>query len=289
MECLFAINLLVQFRDYFFDKRLVCHGEDRCAIAHVITIEDNGDGDNSLNTILAPADADTTESAYMAMAQPAALVYPDPGLASRGWRLVPSANRPSLEPRTFGRGNLPFFHCEIEGTFLDDWTTALLAYLWVLFGLAAAALALAAASLALGPIGWVIWIAIALFILLAILFGASSLDEDEAGSARGGPIGDALPSPTGPVITDSGGNAVSVGDFVAMFGRHVCDTGHNPDCWNELHPLKAITKILQSEYESVPEGGGDILDKYCVALRDFLDETGALKQSLTCLEHPRVG
>jgi len=33
-----------------------------------------------------------------------------------------------------------------------------------------------------------------------------------------------------------------------LMGNHVCDTGHwndigNPGCWNEIHPVVAITKL----------------------------------------------
>jgi hypothetical protein len=298
--CLTAINLLHQVREYFFDRRLICLGPDRCAMAQVVTIEDNGDGDKSMNTVLAPADFDTSETDYRTFAQAATLVYDDPGLAARGWELDPKANR-SLSPQTYGHGELPFFHCEIEGSKLDDWTTALIAYLWVLFAFAAAAFVLASVITALGPIAWILWVAIALLILLASLFGLSLGDED-TGSAPAGPLGDATPTPGGPIITDSGGNSVSVGDYVALLGRPICDSGHNPKCWDELHPVKAIARIRQSEYETVPAGAvpGGILDRYCEALRQFVTDVGVVKQGLTatdgagtpkltCLEHPRIG
>lgn len=301
MECLTAINLLHKVRSYFFDHRLICLGDDRCAIAHVITIEDNGDGDKSMNTVLAPATYDTSEPDYRAMFQPAQLVYVDPGLAVRGFSLDPTAVRESASPSSFGRGALPFFHCEVEGTKLDSWTTALIAYLWTLFALATAALVLAGIVTALGPIAWVLWIAIALLILLAALFGLS-LGDEETGSAPAGPIGDAIPGPAGPIITDDGGNAVNLGDFVALIGRPVCDTGHNPRCWDELHPVKGIAKIQESEYNLVAatHTDGDLYDRYCNALRDFVDNVGTVKQGLTatdddgkplltCLEHPAIG
>ncbi|HWH07820.1 MAG TPA: hypothetical protein VNX21_01385 [Candidatus Thermoplasmatota archaeon] len=294
-SCLAAIFLLHQVRDYFFDHRLLCLGDDACAMAHVITIEANGDGDRSLNTILAPANADTPEADYQGMFQAAELVYSDPALdadlATRGWTLVPKANRLSLNPRTFGRGELPFFHCEIEGTKLDDWTIALIAWLWGLFALGAAALAAAALATALGPIAWAIWIAVAIFVLLAAIFGLSLSDED-TGSAPAAPIGDATPDASGVIITDTGGNAINLGDFIAMLGRPIADTAHSSEgVWKELHPLKAVTKIRQSEYEQVPvtRGQNDILERYCAALRGFADETGTIRQGLTCLEHERIG
>ena len=305
VAALIAIAALYQLRTYFFDHRLICQGDDRCAMAHVITVEDDGDGDKSLNTILAPATYDTSETDYRAMGQASELVYKNtvpPLETSRGWHLDPKANRPDLWPKGYGRdGQLPFFHCEIEGTKFDDWTTALIAYLFVLLALAIAAMVAAAAATALGPIAWAIWIAVALLILLLSLFFGSLGDED-TGSAGAGPIGDATPSPTGPVITDSGGNHISGGDYVALLGRPVCDAGHNPTCWDELHPLKAIAKIQQSEYEAVPAvpAIGGILDQYCDALHGFVDAVGKVQQRLAVtdaagnpklayLEHPQVG
>jgi hypothetical protein len=292
--CLFAINLLNKVRDYFFDHRLVCLDGDRCAIARVEAIEDDADGDKALNTILAPAQRSTTESDYQTMFQAKTLVYVDPGLASRGWHLEPKDNRKGSNPATFGEGKLPFFHCEIEGTYLDDWTSALLAYFWLLEAIAIAAFALAIAALALGPIAWAIWIAIAILVFLLALLGLHFAGgSPDTGSTPAGPVGSSTPSPSGPVITDSGGNTISVGDFIALRGRHVCDTGHHDagGCWDELHPVLAVTKIPQSDYDLAPVDhvAGDIYDKYCDALQGFLGEKGQIEQGLTYLEHPRVG
>jgi len=204
---------------------------------------------------------------------------------------------------------LPLFHCEIEGTFLDTVTLAAIAYLWALFALGVAAVVLGGIFTALGPIGWVVYVAIAVLVILIILlvmllgalFGGDDTDEVEAG-----PLGDALPSPTGPIITDTGGNTVHADDFVALIGRPVCDTGHNEPCWDELHPLKAIAKIRPEEYALVPVAHtpGDIFDRYCIALRGFVDQVGRVEQELKgetpagggppaksplCLEHPRLG
>jgi hypothetical protein len=293
-SCLMAINLLTQTRNYFFDHRLVCMDGDRCALAWVQTIEADADGDRALNTVLAPANGSTSEPAYQSMFQSSTLVYPDPGLASRGWSLSPKDNRTGANPATFGSGELPFFHCEIEGTYLDDWTVALLAYFWTLFGIAAAAMALAAAATALGPVAWVIWVAVALLVILLAIFGIHMLGGDpDIGQADAGPVGDSTPGPSGPIITDAGGNSIRVGDYIALIGRHVCDTGHHDSggCWDELHPVLGVTKIPQSDYDSAPTSHtvDDIYDKYCDALHDFIDSTGTIRQSLTHLEHPKVG
>ena len=299
--CLLAINLLTKVRSYFFDFRLICLNGDRCGIAQVAAIEDNDDGDRSLNVILAPADDNTPLADYRAMYQPATLVFVDPGLAARGFSLDPFAVR---DGEGHGLGRLPFLHCEIEGTYFDDWTTALLAYLWTLVGIAAAAIALAAAATALGPIGWVIWIAVALLVLLASLFGLNFLppEHEDLGETPVGPLGDATPGPGGPVITDTGGNSIRVGDFVVVLGRHVCDTAHSPPCWDELHPVKGVTKIAEREYRSAPSthDAGDLYDQYCRALQGFVDDVGKVEQGLaptnadgspklTCLEHPAIG
>jgi len=117
--CLFAINLIHKVRDYFFDHRLVCLGDDHCAIARVVSMEDNGDGDKSLNTILAPATESTTEAEYALMFQPAALVFNDPGLASRGWNLNPKEARDPRRIRSSGRASC---RCSTARSRARSWT-----------------------------------------------------------------------------------------------------------------------------------------------------------------------
>jgi hypothetical protein len=297
--CLFAINLLHQVRDYIFDHRLICLDGDRCALARVTSLEDNGDGDKSMNTILAPANEKTPPDVYDSFFQVKELVRVDAGLATRGWHLDPHAAR---KP-PWGLG-LPLFHCEIEGTWFDEITTATLAWLWTIFALAVVALAAGAAATALGPLAWAIWIAVALLVILAILlinlFGGGDTSEVDAG-----PVGDATPSPTGPIITDIGGQTIKANDLVALIGRHVCDSGHNAPCWDELHTVTGIAKIQQRDYDAVPavHSAGDIYDQYCRALTDFVTGVGRVRQELNgggdgggdgddtvpCLEHPRIG
>jgi hypothetical protein len=298
--CLFAINLLQKVRDYFFDHRLVCLDGDRCALGQVNTMEDNGDGDKSMNLVLAPATGTTTPTDYASWFQPASLVFVDPGLATRGFHLDPAKARKPL----FGAG-LPLFHAEIEGTYLDTLTLAVLAWLWTIFALAVAAMIAASAALALGPFAWAIWIALAILVILAILlsqlFGLSDADSTDAG-----PVGDATPTPGGPIITDVGGQTINKNDYVAVIGRHVCDTGHNPPAWDELHTVTGIAKISEREYHAVPTShtAGDLYDQYCDALHRFVDGVGEVKQALEtgtsdgtsgsstqipCLEHERIG
>jgi hypothetical protein len=302
IACLFGIYTVTKVRDYIFDHRLICLGADTCAVAHVITIEANDDGDHSLNTVLAGATYDTPESEYAKMFQPAKLVYVDPGLAAQGFHLDPKANREGHSPQTFGHGNLPFFHCEIEGTRFDELTTEVLAFLYTVLGIAIAALILASIFTALGPLATIVWIAVALLILLLLLL-LSLFGLDETGSVGVPNIGNAQPSPTGPVITDVGGGTVSLGDFLALIGRPVCDTGHNPACWDELHSVKGIAKIQEAEYHNVtePHISGDIYDKYCAALHTYIDGVARLGQALSSdnggpgnqnvpyLEHPTIG
>jgi hypothetical protein len=227
-------------------------------------------------------------------------VFVDPGLASRGFHLDPDAARTPL----FGRG-LPLFHAEIEGTYLDTLTTAVLAWLWTIFALAVAAMIAAAAATALGPIAWAIWIAIAILIILAILLGGLFGFSDDD-SIDAGPLGDATPSPSGPIITDIGGQTINRNDFVALIGRHVCDTGHNPGCWDELHTVTGVAKIPEADYRAIPtvHTAGDLYDRYCAALQGFVDGVGHVRQELgtgtsdgtsgdpppvPCLEHERIG
>lgn len=290
--CLMTISLVHKIRDYAFHYKLACLDGTRCAIAQVVSIEADADGDTALNTVLAPATNTTEVAEYQAMYQGGSLVYMDPGLATRGWHLKPTDN--GVHPGTFGKG-LPLFHCEIVGSYLDDWTTAFIAYLWSLVALAAAAVALATVADAAGPFGWAIWIAIAFLLLLAGWFARKGQsDESEAGAS---PVGSATPGSDGPVITDSGGTAIRQGDYIALIGLHACDTGHHGKkddptdrgCWDELHPVMGITKISSEQYAAAPtmHTDGDIYDRYCQALQDWVNRTGDVQNAP--LEHRSLG
>ncbi|MFZ1221393.1 MAG: hypothetical protein WAO00_19035, partial [Chthoniobacterales bacterium] len=244
-----GVIALGRIRDYFFNHRLACLDGDRCAIARIERMEADGDGDTALNVILAPADEKTDEPTYQTQFQAKLLVYVDPGLAGRGWHLGPFEVR---DGEKFGAG-IPFFHCEIEGTYFDDWTSALIAWMVGLMLLAVAAFALAAAATALGPIAWAVWIAVALLLLLLSLFGLHMAGDDDVSGTSGTPIGDTTPLPGGPIITDSGGNHLSNEDFVAILGRHVTDCGHaDKGCWDELHNVYALAKIPPDLYVNAP-------------------------------------
>lgn len=292
MSCLMVINTINQARNYAFNYKLACIGENRCAIAFVHSMEMNVDGDLAINVVLAPATDQTEEKDYKNMFQAAELVYTDPGVGTRGWNFGPHENGRG----DFGKG-LPLLHCEIEGSYLDDWTKGLLAYLWLLFALAVAALILATTLTALGPIGWAIAGAVFLLLLLAALFAGHMLgDEEHLSGAEGDPIGISTPDPSGPVITDVGGQSVNVGDFIVMIGRHVCDTGHHGEkgdptgrgVWDELHPVLGITKLRPTEYLKIgtTHTSGDLYDKYCESLQAFINRTAP---PVVTLEHPYIG
>jgi hypothetical protein len=287
------IASLTHIRNYFFDHRLGCIAEEECALGRVWIIEENADGDRSLNLVLAPAADSTTEAEYRTMWQAEKLVFRDPGVATAdsSWQHKPGAVRLGVEPTGQGTFKLPYFHCEIEGTFFDDWSSALLAYMWALVGYATAILALAIAGTVSGPLGWILVGLLALLMLLALALGLLPGDDDVF-TTGAGPIGTSNPGPTGPIVTDSGGSTIAVGDFIVILGRHVVDTGHAEDgCWNELHPVRAIAKVTGRDYERVdnsPDGRATV-QAFCKALSDFRDPTGTIKQKLTCLEHPAVG
>ena len=287
------IATLTHIRNYFFDGRLGCIAEEECALGRVWVIEEDADGDRALNLILAPANDATTEAEYSSMWQAKQLVFHDPGVATAdsSWQHKPSAMRLGVEPTGQGTFKLPYFHCEIEGTFFDDWTSALLTYMWILVGYATAILALAIVGTVLGPLGWILLGAVALLLLLAALFGWLP-GQDDAFITEAGPIGTANPGPNGPIVTDSGGSTIAVGDFIVILGRHVVDTGHaDKGCWNELHPVRAIAKVREADYNRVDESpdGQAAVKAFCKALSDFRDPTGTIKQKLTCLEHPAIG
>jgi hypothetical protein len=292
VACLFAINLINKAMDVLFHYKLACIDGERCAIGQVMNIEKNPDGDTTFDIKVAPIQANTTPAEFAGSFQGSTLVFSDPGAGSRGWVFKPESGAGFL-PGT----QLPLFHCEIEGSYLNDWLTALLALAWSLLALAAAAFALAVTLTAIDAIpiiGWLIFVLMAIIALLAGLLGAHMGGDAES-------ISSTDPDVTGPIMTDSANQTVSVGDFIVLTGMHVLDCGHAEDknddgspkgTWCEIHPVRAITKISKQSYDAysaTPDNA--IIDRYCDALKEFV---GTAKNALTAtaeqpLEHPRIG
>lgn len=292
--CIAAMIAAVHAGNYYFDHRLVCIEENKCAIGKVIITEKNQDGDNSLDLILGPATGSTTAAEYeFTFWQSKELVFTDHvDLASRGWHLDPKGNRAGESPVGFGDDELPFFHCEIEGSRISNWLTAFIAWLITLMAIAAAAIVLGAIGTAIPIVGAILAIALAILWLLAIIFGFDfGLAGGDASSIDVNNLGDATPTDMGPVVTDSFGNNIERGDIVVVSGRYITDTGHNPGCWNELHPLRGIAKLRsEKDYFSVgTDAPSDLFEQYCTALDNHINNFGTVSQGLTYLEHPKIG
>lgn len=292
--CILAMIAAVRAGNYFFDHRLVCIEDGKCAIGKVIITEENQDGDISLDLLLGPATGSTTAAEYQfTFWQSRELIFTDHvGLPSRGWHLDPKANRVDMSPVGHGDEELPFFHCEIEGSRISNWLTAFMAWLILLMALAAAAIALGIIGTAVPVIGAIIAIAMAIFWLLAIIFGFDfGLAGGDAPSVDVDNLGDATPTDMGPVVTDSAGNNIEKGDFVVVNGRFITDTGHNPGCWNEIHEIKGLAKITSSkDYFSVGiDAPSDLFNQYCTALDNHVNNFGTVSQGLTHLENPAIG
>jgi hypothetical protein len=289
--CIAGIAALVLARNYFYDYKLACIEDNVCVMGKAILMEYNADGDKSMDLLLAPANEKTTPEEYQfKMWQSVKLIFKDIGLTTRNWHLDVKGNR-AKKPIGFGPNELPFFHCEIQGTKIDDWITALIAYFGVLIGLATAAIIAVSLGLALGPIGWALLAAIALLALLLSIFGisVSGGDNDEA-SIDLDNLQDATPNGDDIIVTDSKGNNIQNGDFVLLNGPHITDTGHNPTCWNEIHPVMAIAKISIDDYNEVGfDKPSATFEKFCSAIKDSLKrgENIALKNRV--LEHTKLG
>jgi hypothetical protein len=301
------LAIMVRAREYFFDHRLVCVREDQCALGMVESLENDADGDTAINLILAPADfEDTSFTDYNSSAQGRLVFGLDQVTGNelqqvkdlrdkRGWSIVPTANRPDFPgARTWGLANLPLFHTEIEGTKFDDWTNAIIAYLTSVIGLAIILIGLAAAALALGPIGWIIIGVIALLIFLALLFGIDITGDEGADAADPTAYPSATPGPSGPILTGDN-TEIKLNDFVVIYGRYVIDTGHNSDCWCELHPVRAVAKVEKEIYTNFPpeidspiDNKSSRLAEYCEALKRFARERGKLLTAVP-LEHEKMG
>jgi len=295
-SCLFAINLIHKAMDVLFHYKLACIDGERCALGQVMKIELNPDGDTTFNMKLAPIQDSpakvTTVAEFQSSFQGKTLVYSDPGSATRGWTFHPELGGGVVSPTQ----PIPLFHCEIEGTYLNDWLTGLIALLWTLIAIATAAIALAALEL-IPVIGWIIWAVVALIALFAALLGIHmSGDASSQGSADPDvPVGDQLPGDDGPVLTDAANNKVAVGDYIVLTGLHALDCGHaedshNAGTWCEIHPVRGIAKINQAVYDTYSNAKDDqILDRYCNALKNYLGTDGAVATAEQPLEHPRIG
>jgi hypothetical protein len=113
--------------------------------------------------------------------------------------------------------------------------------LWVLFGLFAAA-----AVVSLIPVvGTVLAWLLALFAVLAFLFGGNAIQNNAASAPSdqwGGPLSQ----------YDSAAGLNSTVDLVYCYGRWVYDSLHMG--WNELHPLHFVTKIGQISQNNLNNG-----------------------------------
>lgn len=295
-SCLMLINLINKAQDVLFHRKLACIDGEQCALGQVMLIENNPDGDLTFNLKLASIEDGTTPAEFMAMSQ-SSLVFSDPGSASRGWTFKPEAGAGFVSDQQ----QIPLLHCEVEGTYLNDWLTAMIAFLWTIVALAVAAIALAATEL-IPVVGWIISAVMAILAILAAIFGihmAGSADSQDS-SQPSVPVGQQVPGPDGPIVTDSNGNKVARGDFIALTGLHALDCGHATDTgkgtWCEIHPVRAITKVSQEIYDEfdTPIGtGGDAITvggRICRALKDYLQaKTDHVSSSSQALEHPRIG
>ncbi len=301
-------------KEYFLHGRLACINDEVCAIGRIVSLEDDADGDQSMNLVLAPATEDHTEDEYRMMFQAANLIYPDPGVAAiHGWVHDPHSNTTwlrdegDLQNADFGPNRLPLFHSEMEGTDLVDYLDSVFAWLIIVAAIAAVIAIVAAALLAVGPIGWII---LGVLIILSLIFG-SLLDTDDSLTdsvpADAPEIDGALPIEDGPVVIVNDDNtSLRRGDIIVLFGRHICDTAHHEDwgCWNEIHPVKGVLKINRPRPVDpgidVPDPGEELYNsvawtmesdtvvaKYCAAIRNAFDP--AVASAEMTLTHKMVG
>ena len=301
-SCAAAIAMINTMIAFFFHYKLACIDGDRCAIGQVMKIELNADGDTSFNMKLAPVQAMTTPAEFQASFQGSTLVFSDPGAASRGWVFRPESGAGFLSDQQ----QIPLFHCEIEGSFINEWLNSILTLLYAILAMAVAALALAVGLFALEMIpiiGWIIAILqllIALFgLILGLTAGGDASSQDSADPNI--PVGKQVPGEDGPILTDLAGHKVAVGDFIVLTGLHILDCGHATDknddgsskgTWCELHPVRAIAKISQRIYDDVSKAPDHaVLDRFCAALTQFLitRSDGATATAQQPLEHETIG
>jgi hypothetical protein len=329
LACATGIAMAIRARNYFYDHKLLCIGFGPVTVCgQVNSIEENGDGDNSLNLLVDPLTDITTLKDFRDESKPEfkearRLILPSSKESEDLHKLGFIFNEklaadvvvdekklanPVIAEKLATEGQVPLMHCEIQGTAVDDYTDEVIGMLTAL-GITAAAIAVLAAFCSY-PI-----VAIIIAVLTAILFFFKVFPKHERiekgvlwkkGKTN---LAEALPEAILGGVPTSGGYTINVGDHVVLMGIHVCDTGHwndegNPGCWNEIHPVIAITKLppgvgRKEPNENTPATPGMFATKefhscndYLKALGDFVSSSPSphlIAGKSVPLEHDSIG
>ncbi len=285
-SCLMTINLIDKIQLVLLHRRLACIDGERCAVGQVVRMRIDQEDGICLAMKLAPIQETTTVEEFRNSFPGQSLVYSDPGAATRGWEFRPEANVGVVS----GKQPIPLFSCVVPSAAYYDWLANMVVLLWTLFGLAVVVLVFATSPLFW--VGWVLFAIILLFILLCALFAADTGTGEPGDVSPDVPVGEQLPGPNGPVLTDTGNNQIVLGDFVMLTGLHVLDCGHadSSGTWCALFPVRAIAKVDRAFYDDFSKGANQQLaDRYCLGLQTAAATDGPVATKQQPLEHPTIG
>jgi hypothetical protein len=225
----FAIAGSIAFCDWWLNVRLVCLGGDESVIGMVVSVEPSTgkegfgalDTDYSINLLVFPTMPGVTQPELEVSVPYGVLAAETDGVRDHvGFFRGEFAQD---EKKTLPVSAI--LHAEFEGAGMHDFRIGLL----VAYGLALAAWFICAA---VPVIGWVIGIILAILALLAALIGGLVGLGDTASPS------DVPGAPTEIHQPDDKGLGA---DLLYVRGRWVFDSLH--EGWNELHPIKACTKV----------------------------------------------
>jgi hypothetical protein len=275
---IFAAAGAVAFCEWWLNDRLICLGGDRAAIGMLVSIEPatgkSGlgafDTDYSINLLLYDDPPGVKQADAEVRAPFGELIKAQPGIIGLG---LPTPGETATDVAT--KIESAVLHAEFEGAGIRDLKIGA----QVALGLSIAALL--ACVLIPGPIGILVSALLALLALLAALIGGL------VGLSDTGSPADVNPN-LGDLHTNDPAQNNLGADLLFVMGSWVYDSFH--DGWNELHPIKACSRVGRWDGDW-PDNFEDIIKRVLSAFGDANDpgtrqEQGHPRHDWT--EHPDV-
>jgi hypothetical protein len=259
-----AAAWIVGYCYWFLHQRLIClpspsnstvpGGSDQLAIGMVIdtlppylnTFPDSLDTDYSFGLLIAPNNPGDPQSTVEASTPYGFLVSEQPATHDIG---MPYTGHPGTYKPTGQTAET--LHCEFEGAGVYDFLLA------ASISLAVALAAFFVCLLVPFPVGAIIAWILAILSIIGLVIGAGVGANDNAS-----------PSDENPVL----GGDVHAGDIFVVAGSWVYDSGHQPSCWNEIHPIKFCCPIGHCKGEW-PPNLNDLETFWATALGDATSTT----------------
>jgi hypothetical protein len=245
---IFAMAGVVAFCEWWLYDRLICLDGDRGAIGMLVSIEPatgkSGlgafDTDYSINLLLYDSPPGVTQAVAEQRAPYGELIEAQPGVTGIG---LPTPGETATDVATGIESAV--LHAEFEGAGIRD------LQIGAQVGLGLSIAALLACVFIPGPVGIVVSAILAFLAFLAALFGGLF------GLGDTGSPSDVDPG-LGDLHTNDPANDNLGADLLYVYGTWVYDSFH--EGWNEIHPIKACTRIGRWDGDW-PDGFGGIIDR----------------------------